>query len=107
MSILRFRRHIAEEFEFLVATGSLTENLKDSSRGALRHGSRVLNLRQRDPISGQYLEGVGMHRTSLSMNATLVKRALPLLLGALILVGNSPAWARSREHRIPLKYRTV
>jgi hypothetical protein len=44
-----------------------------------------------------------MHRTSLSMNATLVKRALPLLLGALILAGNSPAWARSREHRIPFK----
>jgi hypothetical protein len=44
-----------------------------------------------------------MHRTSLSMNATLVKRVLPLLLGALILAGNSPAWARSREHRIPFK----
>jgi hypothetical protein len=34
--ILRFHRHIGEDFEFVAATGGLTEDLQDSSRVAPR-----------------------------------------------------------------------
>lgn len=37
------------------------------------------------------------------MNPGIVKRGLPLMLGALMLAGNPAAGAPAREHRIPFK----